>query len=431
MALAVALTACTAAATPTTSTTAAPTLPPTTAATTLPPTTTEPLPVIEVWADPLLVDVLNDLGEAYTTSDDVVVDVVAKEFVAIRSDLLRGGPEAAPDLFVGAHAWTGELVAAGLVQPVPTLAPPVRGRFVEPAVAAFTVDGDLYGVPYSMEAVALWVNSTAIGPTPPETFDDVLDLCDDLPDESTCIAAPGGVDEPDAYYHYPFLSAFGATLFVYEPGTGYLLDDVGVDSPEAIQGATVIGDLSRGNYLPPLDYVTAKERFEEGQAAFWLTGPWEREAAETAAELRGFELTAITIPTVEGGIPRPFVDAQGIFLAADAAPEAVPFLSRVLTDGVAQRRLAAASGRLPAHDQAIARETSPSMQAFIESATNGIPTPNLAGITDDVWTAWGTGLMEVRNREKEPEEALSLAARRIRVAMGIAPPPPPTTTPEE
>ena len=57
----------------------------------------------------------------------VNVDVVQKDFGKIRDDLKTVQPDTAPDVIVGAHDWTGQLAADGLVLPlIPRKA--ARGR---------------------------------------------------------------------------------------------------------------------------------------------------------------------------------------------------------------------------------------------------------------------------------------------------------------
>jgi maltose-binding protein MalE len=388
--------------------------------------------VITVWTDSALAPVVESLAESFTASTGVIVEVAVEEFISIRGSVLRASADGAgPDLFVGAHAWTGELLDAGAIQPVTGLTSLQLSSYVDSALMGFTLDGKRYGIPYAMETITLWTNITATGPDLPTTLDELLDICDDLPEESTCIAAAGGAGEPDAFYHFPFLSGYGASLFQYEPGIGYSLDVAGVDSAEAITGAELIADLSRGNYLPPLDYLTAKERFEEGQAAFWLTGPWERDDIAAAADIRGFEFSAIVMPEIDGGTPRPFVESQGFFLSAAASPAASEFLVDVLASGTAQRQLSEVTGRLPTHAVALTRIFDPATKAFADAASRGIPTPNVAGMSEDVWVTWGRALTEIRDREADPQLALESAAREIRRLMGIPPPPPPTTVAPE
>jgi arabinogalactan oligomer/maltooligosaccharide transport system substrate-binding protein len=394
-------------------------------------TTTTPPEVVRVWADEAVAATITALAESFTADTGVVIEVETQDFISIRNLVLRAlDDQSEPDLFVGAHAWTGELLESGAIKPLRGLTAEQAAAFVDPALMGFTIDGARYAVPYAMETITLWTNTTAAGTEIPATLDEVLDICDDLPEENTCIVAAGGAGEPDAFYHFPFLSAFGASLFRYEDAVGYHVDEPGVDSAAAVAGATLIADLSRGNYLPPLDYPTAKERFEEGTAAFWLTGAWEEADIATAAEVRGFDYTAIKMPQIEGGVSRPFVEAQGVFLSAGAAPPAESFLLEVLASEDGQRRLAAAAGRLPTHEAIAAQIVDPVHRAFADTAALGIPTPNVAGMTEDVWEAWGRALTEIRDRRAEPQLALEEAARQIRVLMGIPAPTPSTTPPE-
>ena len=94
---------------------------------------------------------------------------------------------------------------------------------------------------------------------------------------------PGGGAATDAYHNYPFVSAFGGSIFAYDPETGvHDPSEVRLDTPEAIQGAQYLADQVSAGVVASTDYDTAKNLFLEGSSAFWITGPWELGSAARA-----------------------------------------------------------------------------------------------------------------------------------------------------
>ena len=77
-----------------------------------------------------------------------------------------------PDVVVGAHDWIGNLVQNGAIDPV-QLTDEQKAAFTEIAVKAVTFDGQLYGVPYAIENLAL-IRNTDLAPDAPATIEDLV-----------------------------------------------------------------------------------------------------------------------------------------------------------------------------------------------------------------------------------------------------------------
>jgi arabinogalactan oligomer/maltooligosaccharide transport system substrate-binding protein len=384
--------------------------------------------MITVWADAATAPVLQAAAADFTAQTGTVVDVVELTLPAIRSQVLSAAEDGeGPDLFVGAHAWTGELRDAGAVRAILGLPPEQREAFAQPALEAFRVDGIFYGIPYAAETIALWTNVDLAGPTAPADFDGLLDLCDGLSIDVVCLAVAGGGGVPDAYYQNPFLTGFGGSVFRYQPSFGYVADRAGIDEPESIAASTFLAALDRGVYLPPLDYVTAKQRFVEGEVAYWLTGYWEAEAIAEAASNRGFSTTAIPVPSITGIPARPFIDAVGIFLGTTASADARGFLTDWLATDEGMLALAPDPPLFPAHREPIAQVTDPTERAFLQSMEIAVPTPNIVEMSDEIWEIWGGALSEIRDDGTDPETALTAAAAEIRRILGLPEPEPEPT----
>ena len=66
-----------------------------------------------------------------------------------------------PDVFIGPHDRLGELVAAGVAEPLDLKA--VKASLRPVAVQAFTYGGQTYGLPYLTQGVALFYNRGLLG----------------------------------------------------------------------------------------------------------------------------------------------------------------------------------------------------------------------------------------------------------------------------
>lgn len=378
-----------------------------------------------VWADEQRAPIIEDISTDFEAATGLQIEVQLVDFGDIRDNAIQLIPTGeGPDVFIGAHDWTGPLAVSGVIAPLDDMPASVKDQFFEAPFAAFTFDGSLYGLPYSFEAVALYYNQTLVE-TPPTTLDELTAICDELPADVECLAVPGGggADDRDAYHQFPFVAAFGGSIFAFDPATGYDPSVAGVDSPEAIEGVTVIDELVKNGYMPSYNYDNARQAFQDGKAAFWLTGPWAVNDANTGAEQSGYEWGVTKLPTIDGNTMKPFFGANAFFLSAQATNPvaAKTFLYEYIATQDVQQALFDAEPRLPTHMGVFENvKDDPVTGVFTESAADGQPMPNIEQMTGDVWNAWGDGLKAVRNQELSPEEAMTAAGDQIRGLLGIS-----------
>ncbi|MEZ5220495.1 MAG: extracellular solute-binding protein [Ilumatobacteraceae bacterium] len=316
-------------------------------------------------------------------------------------------------MFAGAHDWTGELAANGVIDPIDVNA--VAGQFVPVALQGFNFEGQNYAVPYVTEAIAMYYN-TDILPEAPATWADLTAACDAAAVEN-CVVVPGGGDATDAYHQYPFISAFGGYIFQYDDTTGFDASVVGLDTPEAIQGATVLEEQVAAGYVASTNYDTAKNLFLEGKAAAWITGPWELGAMRDQTDVANWDVALI--PQIGDAPTQPFVGAQGFFLSSfsEKALEAQSFLLDFLATDETMQALYDADPRGTAWVSVQAGLSSdPQVQVFDASAANGIPMPNIPQMAS-VWGPLGDNLLLLRNGESTGEEAMTTAAEAVRAAV--------------
>jgi maltose-binding protein MalE len=379
-----------------------------------------------VWADEQRAPIIQEISGDFEAATGLEIEVQLVDFGDIRDNAIQLIPTGeGPDVFIGAHDWTGPLAVSGVIAPLDDIPSSVKGEFFEAPFGAFTFDGSLYGLPYSFEAVALYYNKTLVGETPPATMDELTAICDGLAADVECLAVPGGggADDRDAYHQFPFVSAFGGSIFAFDLDSGYDASVAGVDSAEAIAGVTAMAELVDGGYMPSYNYDNARQAFQDGKAAFWLTGPWAVNDANTGAEQSGFEWAVTKLPTIDGNTMKPFFGANAFFLSAQATNPvaAKTFLYEYVATQDVQQALFDAEPRLPTHMGVFEGvKDDPVTATFTESASEGQSMPNIEAMTGDVWNAWGDGLKAVRNQELSPEDAMTAAGDQIRGLLGIS-----------
>jgi maltose-binding protein MalE len=429
LALGLAAASCSTGAGQTTSTTAgATTMPSTSAATTTtvpPPSTTtsagtttvtaSPAGLL-VWVDEARRAVLEAAAADFAAATGVPVQIEVVDFGDIRRRMVEQAPlGAGADLFIGSHESLGDLVAASLLEPIDLGAH--AEEYLAAGLEAFSSGGRLYGLPYSLEGVALYRN-TGLAPEAPVTFEDLLAVCDELGDAiEQCLAIPAG----DAYYNYAFLASPGGYIFGYDPGAGYDLADIGVDNEGAVAGMAFLDGLVATGYLDgSVDYGTMARLFFEGRAAFMWTGPWavpDADDAVAAGTLPGYAVSPL--PQILGHEAIPMVRAQGFMVNAFSERKdlALQFLLDYLATPEVMAALYQADPRPPACAATLdALAGDADAQAFAASAAAGRPIPNVPEM-GPVWAPLGEAVTAVYQQTSDPETALRAAAEAVRDSL--------------
>src|SRR5690606_25962972 len=137
-------------------------------------------------------------------------ELVIKNFADIRADFLAQVPTGeGPDITVGAHDWLGSFIVNGVVDSVDLAG--MESEFESVALEAFTYDGQLYGLPYALETIAV-VRNTALVDETPATFDEMIAMGEAAGTRYPFVINTGGT-AGDAYTYYGFQTSFGAPVF--------------------------------------------------------------------------------------------------------------------------------------------------------------------------------------------------------------------------
>jgi arabinogalactan oligomer/maltooligosaccharide transport system substrate-binding protein len=107
---------------------------------------------LTIWIDTELSSTVQTIAEQLQQNSGHTLNLVEKDFSTIEAELSAAG-ENAPDLFIGSSEWTDRLADTGLIAPV---GGDKLSGFDEAVTKGTSFQGQLYGIPYSVENLALF-----------------------------------------------------------------------------------------------------------------------------------------------------------------------------------------------------------------------------------------------------------------------------------
>jgi arabinogalactan oligomer/maltooligosaccharide transport system substrate-binding protein len=219
---------------------------------------------IRVWTDKDRKAAVERVVGEWAQTKGLTAEVVEKDFGKIRDDLKTVQAESAPDVIIGAHDWTGQLAADGLVLPLnPTAS--TRAQFPGYALAAFsygTAVKRLYGAPVALENIALIVNTKLA--KVPATFASLESQALAFKKKAKgnlAIAVPQGA-AGDPYHMYPFFAGLGGYIFGVNKAGNLDPSDIGVANTRFLSNAAMIDSWNKTGLInSKIDYGVAKDSF--------------------------------------------------------------------------------------------------------------------------------------------------------------------------
>jgi arabinogalactan oligomer / maltooligosaccharide transport system substrate-binding protein len=365
-----------------------------------------------IWADDTRTPVIEPFAERFAEQEGITVAVQEVPFDDIDDLVNVQGPAGeGPDVFIGPHDWLGSFVANGVVAPLDL--GDRAGDFLEVATQAFNYEGANYGLPYSIENIAL-VRNTDLAPERPETLEDLASVGEQLVADGEAEIAVAW-QQPDVYHNYFVVTGKGGYVFAQDEDGSYDPDDVGVDSDGALEAAEIFGDLNeRGVISQDVDYDVMINSFSDGEAPFAITGPWAIGAFEEA----GVPFVVEELPSVDGEVGSPFVGVQGFMISAFAENDlaARTFVLDFMGTDEAQLELYEAGNRPPALQSAFDQVQDDEIIAgFGAAGENGVPMPAIPAM-GAVWGAWGDAYTNIL-QGNDPSQSFEDAAEQIRNAI--------------
>lgn len=358
-----------------------------------------------IWADDTRYAILTDLGAQFTETYGVPVSIQEVGFGEIRDNIKIAAPAGeGPDIIIGAHDWLGELVNSGIVAPIDL--GKKRDDFTSSSIAAFTYDGILYGMPYSVENVAFIYNKDLVSEVPGD-WDAVRRVSEEI--MASGVAKYGFIrQEGDAYHFFPMQTAYGGYVFGMNADGTYDPEDIGIDSEGSIQALEWLEAMIDDGVLPAgLDWDGYHVLFETGDAAMTITGPWALERLRTSGINYGIA------PLPGGG--KPFLGVQGFMISAFS--ENIPMATAFLTEFAATRdvmfEIFEKGGRPPAFKEVLGMVDDPDLAGFTDAGLDGLPMPAIPEMSV-VWKSWGDAIILVMQDQISARDAFENAGKHVR-----------------
>lgn len=371
-----------------------------------------------IWADADRAPILTKYAQQFAADNGVTVAVqIAAQTRQQFGDATKVGK--GPDIVVGAHDWLGEMVQNGTVAPI-QLDAATTAKFAPSAVAASKFNGQNYGVPFSVENIAL-VRNTDMVPDAPATLDDLLKAAKaaQAKDSKITTLLDQSVGKTgNAYYTYPWLSAYGGGIFGTTASGDYDPAKVIVNSAESLKGAEQLAAMGKQKVLSTnVGDDNSEALFTGGKAPFFITGPWSIPNVKKA----GIKYGISSLPSLPGGdAMQPFLGVQLFYVSAKAknAALAQDFVTQYVPTKEFQLAIFQAGGRPPAlteaYDEVAASD--PDVKAWYEAGKDGKPMPNIPAM-NSVWGPLGQAASDVIAGKAEAKARFDAAQKEIVAAI--------------
>lgn len=353
---------------------------------------TAPTATLAIWADDQRAAALKPFAEQFGKANhvDVQVQAVSKDLQTNFVTAAQSGK--GPDIVVGAHDWIGNLVQNGTIDPI-QLSDSQKSGFADVAMKAVTFNGQVYGVPYAIENLAL-IRNTDLAPTAPATIEDLVAAGKALKDAGkvTNIMSLQVGQNGDAYHVYPLFASAGGYLFGTKANGDYDPADLGVGKPasvEAFKKIAALGEKGSGALTRSVNSDNAIPTFTGGKTPFLISGPW----AVADIKKAGLKYDITPVPGFAGGkAATPFVGVQAFYVASKGKSKALAneFITNYLTKPELQVALYQANPRPPALNAAMdqVKGTDPDIEKWLAAGKGGAVLPAIPAMAA-VWDPFG------------------------------------------
>ena len=368
-----------------------------------------------IWADDKRAAALKPFADSFGSENGVDVQVQAISKDQQTTFVTASQQDSGPDVMVGAHDWIGNLVQNGAIDPV-QLSAGQKAGIQAGALQAVTFNGQVYGVPYATENLAL-IRNTALAPQAPATIEDLVATGKKLQaqkkaSEILCLQVG---QNGDAYHLYPLYSSAGGYLFGTNASGEYDANDLGVGKPESIAAFTrirALGEKGDGALKRAISLDNSIATFTGGKCAFLVSGPW----AITDAKKAKIAYDISPVPGFKGAGPaRPFLGVQTFYVAAKAKNKALAqeFVTNYVTTPELAVALYRAEPRPPALTAAFDQVsgTDPDLAKFLDAGRDAVPLPAIPAMAS-VWDPFGKAEAAIVGGAA-PKTAMDAAAKTI------------------
>lgn len=374
----------------------------------------EPAAELVIWADDIRAKALKPLAEQYAAENGVkvTVEAIAKDITTKFKTASKAGT--GPDIVVWANDVIGDFVANGVIDPV-QLAD--TAGFDPASIKAMTYQGQLFGIPYSVENIGLYINPDLVKACP-ATIEDVVSQGQALVKATTVkeIMALQVGQKGDAYHIWPLWVSGGGSYFGLTATGDPDPKNVTVDSEGSLAAGaklSALGEKGVGALKRSIDDKNAIPLFFNKQTAFLFSGPWALGDIKKA----GTAYDICPIPPFKDGVTAtPFIGVNGFYVASQGKNKtlAQDFATSFLTTQEVQTALYMADPRRPALLASVAEVAAddPDIAKFQAAGKDGVSLPVIPAM-GQVWGPFGTAEAAIVGGA-DVTTSLTAAAKAIR-----------------
>ena len=316
-----------------------------------------------------------------------------------RADFIKAVPEGkGPDLMVGAHDWTGQLVGAGVVAPI--VVGSLANKFSKDMRSGFTVGGKLYGMPIYTENIALVYNKSKAKDPKGMTWEQLL-----ASDRGVTLPWARGGTANDPYHLSPIATSFGISQYTRD-NSGWT-KKIGYTGA----GADAYAAWLAKNGPKFIDGGWDQMRCNIQNGGYAITGPWilgglaEKTSTKlimpdgskkdcVGAAMTADEVGVALLPSAGGKTPRQFSGQYGYWQSVKVAGAKnsvnVGKVLRYIGSADFQGQFANIKGaeRIPANSDALAQLSDKRLAAFGAAGQNAYPMASFV-FQDTTWAKIG------------------------------------------
>lgn len=303
-----------------------------------------------------------------------------------------------PDLLIGQADWAGPLSEAGLIMPIDDLVAEtdLDTQLTEAAWGTMSYAGERYGIPVTLDGVALYYNSDIINAEDiPTDLEELLEVAAELTEGDDV-----GLMFNNGFYHSAGIYfALGGELFDEESNNLW-------NESDAAEAYLAIHQMIFEEY--PEFITTDNALFREGRAAMIVDGQWN---LGTYTENLGDSLGVALLPEIDGEPWSPFVGGKGFYVnsTTENVDTALAFLTYVTSaDGLTLG--AEIASHVPT-GEGIEVEN-PNIGVFAEQLSGGTPLPTSPAM-GAYWNPVGEAITAVTEGGEEPTAAAEAATENI------------------
>lgn len=373
---------------------------------------------INVWEDIRKSSGIKDAVTDFEKQYDVKVNVLEMPYAQQLEKLRLDGPAGmGPDVLVIPNDQLGGAVVQGLLAPL-NLEAKYTAQYTPASINAFRMDNSLYGVPKAVETLVLIYNKDLVN-KPFSSLQEWYDFSEQQRKKNQY----GLLAKFDQiYYSWGAISPMGGYIFGKNDKGGYSTNDVGLNTPGAVEAVTYLKKFYAEGIFPAgtigdngLNVIDSL--FTEKKAAAVINGPWAFQPYEAA----GINYGVAPLPTLPDGKPMSsFLGVKGYVISTWSKDKAmaqkfIEFINQpqyVKTRYLATREIPPLTAMID--DPVIKNDEKASavaVQAARATAMPGIPEMG------EVWGPANAALELSLTGKQDPKAALDSAEKQVRMQI--------------